>query len=129
MLTDAQLEVVRKVHARVFRIFTYKTDLQKYRVLEHWADVTELKEQLDKGELIGDCDDFALACRQLLNEAGIPNRLVLCVVEGEGHLVCEAEGYILDNRQTKVMRVDEMPDYKFIKMSGYKKGDPWTLIA
>lgn len=129
MLTDAQVKVIHEVHARVFKMFTYKTDAEKYRVLEHWADVTELKEQLQAGKLIGDCDDFALACRHLLNEAGIPNRLVFCVVEGEGHLVCEAEGYVLDNRQTEVVRVDRLPDYEFIKMSGYKKGDPWTLIA
>jgi predicted transglutaminase-like cysteine proteinase len=128
MLTQEQVRIVNGVHRRIFGMFTYKTDLEKYKVLEHWADVTDLSLQISSGRLVGDCDDFALACRYLLNEAGVPNRLVFCVVDGEGHCVCEAEGYILDNMQTSVVRIDQLPEYKFIKMSGYKPGDPWTLI-
>ena len=53
----------------------------------------------------------------------------MCFTEdGEGHLVCEAEGWILDNRQSRVRSWGELP-YKWVKISGYKVGDPWREIA
>lgn len=128
MLTEEQLKIVHETHARVFKIFEYKTDKQQHGLIEHWHDPSMIEAALEKGKLVGDCDDFALACRHLLWKHDIPNRLVLCLDEnGEGHLVLEAEGHILDNRQTRVVAAYNLP-YKWIKMSGYKIGDPWTEI-
>jgi predicted transglutaminase-like cysteine proteinase len=129
MLTEEQVKIVQRVHARVFKIFEYKTDKEQHGLIEHWHDPAMIKAALENGRLVGDCDDFVLTCRHLLWEQNVPNRLVLCADEnGDGHLVLEAEGYILDNRQTKVRTIDELP-YRWIKMSGYKAGDPWTEIA
>lgn len=129
MLTDDQLSKVEAVHRRVFQIFEYKTDKDKYGKLEHWMDTAELQEALKRGRLVGDCDDFALACRHLLWKEGIPNRLVLCEVPGQGgHLVVEVEGYILDNNYNRVMRRQDL-NYKWIKISGYNVGDPWQEIT
>jgi predicted transglutaminase-like cysteine proteinase len=127
MLTDDELKTVNAVHRRVFSIFEYKTDLEKFGKLEHWQDPKQLKEALDKGVLVGDCDDFALACRFLLREKGIQSRLVMCFIGDEGHLVLEVQGYILDNRHDRVKRIDEL-SYEWVKMSGYNDGDDWMSI-
>jgi predicted transglutaminase-like cysteine proteinase len=128
MLTDEQYAVIRKTFDHVLSIFEYAKDIDVYNVLEHWEDPTQIRKQLDEGKIVGDCDNFALACRYLLNQANIPNRLVMCSVEGEGHLVCEVDGWILDNRQTRVRSWGEL-NYTWLKISGYKAGDPWHEIA
>lgn len=129
MLTEDQLSRVEAVHRRVFRIFEYKTDKDQYDKLEHWMDTAELEAALQRGKLVGDCDDFALACRHLLWDEGIPNRLVLCEIPGYGgHLVLEVEGYILDNNHDRVMRRQDL-NYKWIKLSGYNIGEPWLEIT
>lgn len=129
MLSQEHLRLAREVHARVFRVFQYVEDKKNHGKLEHWPDTTMLQEALKSGVLRGDCDDFALACRHLLWEHEIPNRLVLCLTEeGEGHLVCEVQGWILDNRQTRVMPRDLLK-YKWISISGYNVGDSWLEIS
>lgn len=85
----------------------YISDRELHDVAEHW-DVA----------LLGDCDSFALWCRQELSQRGIAADLVLCRVEtGEGHLVCSVDGYVLDNRHTWVMRRDDLP-YQWISLGG-----------
>ena len=77
----------------------YVTDQAQYQRPEHW----------DTG-LLGDCEDFALWCRQQLAAQGIAADLVLCRTEtGAGHLVCSVAGYILDNRRTWVTSRDDLP--------------------
>ena len=57
-----------------------------------------------------------------------PNRLVYVKTEtGEGHLVCEVDGWILDNRQPRVTERDLLP-YQFISISGFKPGEPWCEV-
>ena len=82
-----------------------------------------------KNGIIGhNCDDFALACRQLCREKNIPSRLVVCQTEKGGyHLVTEVQGWILDNRQNGVVSRDDL-DYKWLKISGYEKGESWHSI-
>lgn len=129
MLTEKQLTVVEAAFNTVSNMFTYKTDAMVWQREEHWEDPAFIADQLARGEIIGDCDNFALACRYHLFQYDIPNRIVFCLTEtGEGHLVCEAEGYILDNRQTKVMPWKSMP-YKWIKISDYKIGGPWRNVT
>jgi predicted transglutaminase-like cysteine proteinase len=54
--------------------------------------------------------------------------LVHCVVGDEGHhLVLEVEGWVLDNRYKWVMNRDDL-DYKWVRISGYEKGDKWHRI-
>lgn len=131
MLMPEQLQLAREVHRQVYDIFSYQTDRKTHGAAEHWPDVQFLKEAIAKRQLIGDCDDFALACRHLLWEKDIPNRLVLCRAQGEGHLCTEVSGWILDNNFSRLMTRDELQHahgYEWISMSGFKPGEPWTAI-
>jgi len=118
-----KLSILHKVHKKVFKSFEYKTDLEQYGRLEKWVMPSS------SGPVTGDCEDFALACRVLLREQGIENsRLVYCLTErSEGHLVLECEGYILDNRQKKVVMKQKLSrqGYKWLSISGYNPGDAW----
>ncbi|MNE56540.1 hypothetical protein D3C80_1514520 [compost metagenome] len=94
----------------------YITDRELHGVAEHW-DVT----------LVGDCDSFALFCRQALKARGIASDLVLCLTEtDEGHLVCSVDGYILDNRYRWVQSRDSL-DYTWISL-GQPDGT-WRAIT
>lgn len=119
------LSKLKEIHSKIFRNFTYKTDKVKYGEVEYWA----MPDESTVGErVVGDCEDFALACRALCREAGIPTRLVFCLTEtGEGHCVLECEGYILDNRYRQVRYKDDL-DYKWLRISGYEPGDQWHEI-
>ena len=76
-----------------------------------------------------DCDGFCLACRVLLRKLCIANRLVYCVVEGEGHLVIEVDGWILDIRQRAVVANTFLKSYRWKRISGYQPRDPWKEIV
>jgi len=83
----------------------YVTDRELHGVAEHW-DVA----------LVGDCDSFALWCRQELQQRGIASDLILCLTEaGAGHLVCSVQGHILDNRHKFVVRRDDLP-YRWVSL-------------
>jgi predicted transglutaminase-like cysteine proteinase len=118
-----------EIHGMVFRNFKYKTDKKKYGVDEHWVMPEDGYDGTQK--FVGDCEDFALACRKLCREGGLDTRMVFCYDEtGEGHAVLECEGWILDNRQRRVESRDVLQDkgYEFIGISGYESGDPWHYI-
>jgi len=119
------LSTLNKTHKRVFKNFEYVTDQKQYNKLEHWVTPE------DVDNVVGDCEDFALACRKILRDENINSRLVFCVTEqGEGHLVLEANGWILDNRQRKVITRDKLQKqgYRWLKISGYEPGDPWYKL-
>jgi predicted transglutaminase-like cysteine proteinase len=121
--------IARKIHKKVFSNFSYMTDLKQHGVEENWTmpDITYNGSQ----RFTGDCEDFALACRKLIREAGIKSRLVYCTVEdGEGHCVLEVNGYILDNRQHNLVsnRTLVKKGYNFIAISGYESKDTWRKL-
>lgn len=100
---------------------------------DHWETNAELERDLDSvaGVVHGDCDAFAKLCWMALKRAGERARLVFCTAEtGEGHLVCEASGWILDNRQPSIATRDELGNlgYRWISMSGFESGQPWHAI-
>ena len=80
-----------------------------------------------------DCDGFCLACRSLLRDANIRNRLVYCEVEERGktygHLVVEVEGWILDNLQNSVVCNTHLYEYTWLRISGYEPMDKWHEIT
>lgn len=128
MLTTEKIKALDYVHDKLIRIFEYKPDKEQFGQNEFWIEPKVIAEAIYKGKLVGDCDDFALACRQELWKCGIENRLVMCYTETrEGHLVCEVEGYILDNRFNCVKTNSDL-NYTWVKMSGYRTGDSWTTI-
>jgi predicted transglutaminase-like cysteine proteinase len=99
------LKTLQGVLDKAHRGHRYVTDPAQYSRPEHW-----------KVSLTGDCEDFALWCRQALQALGIASDLVLCLTEArEGHLVCSVGGYVLDNRHKWVMRRDDL-DYQWISL-------------
>ena len=121
---------VEQIHKLVFSNFTYKTDKRQYKKLEYWVQPDSSYDGTQK--IIGDCEDFALACRKLCDDHGYMTRLVFCNTElGEGHLVLECHGYILDNRMKKVVPKSYLDriGYTFISISGYEPGEPWLEIV
>jgi len=128
------MSVIKDVHAKVRKAFTYVSDEKQYDELELWDDKAD---QIENGEDIeGDCDCYALTCATLCSRAGINDdqiRIIFCKVETGGyHLVCaidtDDDTLILDNRQKWVMSAAELPEYKFIK--GRRLSDKhWKLIA
>ena len=117
------------IHKKLLSNFTYKTDKEHYGVLEKWVQPDDNFSV--NTPFTGDCEDFALAARKLLNEKDIKTRLVFCKDEtGAGHLVLEAYGWILDNRQFKVVSNSflQKKGYEFLKISGYDSGATWHIL-
>ena len=97
----------------------YVTDQQRWGVPEDW-----------RAELVGDCDSFALWCRERLIEAGEPAPLLaVCRVTGQGlHLVCmTSDGRVLDNRQTRVCHMRDLP-YTWISAGPFEDGT-WRELS
>ena len=125
ILTPEQFKTVEKVFADVTSIFVYESDMKQFGLEDAWPSTQQLDEELKKGQIVGDCDDFASACQLLLSRAGIPSRLIICLTEdGGGHMVCEAGGWVLDNRQDKVMPMNDLP-YVWIAATGYDDVKKW----
>jgi len=125
-----------EVHAFAQAHFEYVPDPVRRGQIDYWMSRDELQADLDDlqrgGKVRGDCDDFALLCRLLLRQRGVPNRLAYCQVEtGEAHLVCEVDGWILDNRQGHVEPRQnlEAMGYKFLMLSGYAKDEDWHEVV
>ena len=111
--------------------FDYTSDQEERGFPEHWVDQDELAglDEMGRDEFDDDCDGHALACRHQCRAEGIESRLVYCKTEtGEGHLVLESGGWVLDNRRQWVAARDDLP-YTWISISGLEKGDPWHRIA
>lgn len=109
------LNILQGVLDRAHAGHTYVRDQAQYQRPEHWTT-----------GLVGDCEDFALWCRQELAKRGIDSDLALCATEtGEGHLVCSVVGHILDNRHKWVMRRDDLP-YTWVSLG--KPDGTWHAI-
>jgi len=119
-------QVCTQVHSR----FCYVPDILAWGKSEYWANPKEMAAQASTDGIVrGDCDDFALMCRAILDVKGIENHLVFCKIEtGEYHLVCEASGWILDCRYQQVVP-HELLDYQWISRSGTHPGEAWHLIG
>lgn len=116
---------LQEIHVGLKGKFTYMSDLDRYGKREYWARPNESMDS--SGNVIGDCEDFALAAQQLCREAGIPNcRLVTCETEnGEGHCILAVEGFVLDNREDTVVGREYL-NYKWLKIQDYDGG--WRAI-
>jgi predicted transglutaminase-like cysteine proteinase len=124
--SDRLYQLLSRIHKETLDRFTYLGDKENFDLEEHWPDPRMLPDP--PKPFTGDCDDFALMCRKELKKHNIINRLVYCKVEtGGGHLVCEVNGWILDNRCWKVAKRDDLP-YTWIAISGYEKDQPWRKI-
>ena len=88
-------KLAERINSDVNASITYKTDLAQYGTPEHWCLPTDF----------GDCEDYALAKREALLQAGwSKDKLGLCVCymqSGEGHCCLWVDtdkgSFILDN--------------------------------
>ena len=103
-------KLAERINRDVNASVTYKTDLEQYGTPEHWCLPTKF----------GDCEDYALAKRAALLQAGWPkDKLGLCVCympDGTGHCVLWVEtdkgSFILDNNYALPVKPSELP-YKW----------------
>lgn len=124
-------DTLAAIHSRVYSHFTYKTDIEHYGVQEKWVMPMESFQGITS--LVGDCEDFALACRKLCRDSTnpiLPTRLVVCILEGEGHCVLECMGWIMCCNQKTLMSRDQLSKegYDWVAISGYNPGDTWHMI-
>lgn len=130
-------ETAENVHWWALQHFRYVEDAVRWKndpdlkFDERWEKDSELLEDLEaRGFVEGDCDAFAKMCWMAMRRLSAPARLVFCQLFGGGyHLVCEAEGWIMDNRQRGIMSRDELAQnhgYTWISKSGYLPGEQWT---
>ena len=122
-------QVAHQLHVQCIDQFQYVGDADQFHKPEHWQVPDELKAQLEKGTLYGDCDDFASLAVMLGREKNLPMRFVFCQTEnGEFHLVAECDGWIIDNREQDAIQRDLLP-YKWISISSYTPGQPWHKVT
>lgn len=103
----------QRINSQVNASVTYKTDLAQFEVPEFWQEAGKF----------GDCEDYALAKRTALLQAGWPkDKLGLCVCytqSGEGHCVLwvgtDKGSFILDNNYYFPMKPSELT-YKWESM-------------
>ena len=99
--------IALQVHNKVNSETSYRSDLLQYGVSEFWI----------VADKFGDCEDYALAKRNALLNAGWPkDKLGLCVcytASNEGHCVLWVDtdkgSFILDNNYDFPMKPSELP--------------------
>ena len=105
--------LAERINNTVNTSVTYKTDLEQYGKPEYWCLPSNF----------GDCEDYALAKRNaLLNAGWSKDKLGLCVcytASNEGHCVLwvgtDKGSFILDNNYAFPMKPSELP-YKWESM-------------
>jgi len=128
-MEETKLQELKDLHRKMFKSFNYETDMDKYGEEEHWDIIPEEYKAGDK--FSGDCENYALACRKVLRDAGWDNtRLIFCTLDGMGHCVLEVEGYVFDNRFETLSTKNylEKKGYKWIAISGTEPGDKWHKL-
>ena len=109
MATNEQWADLVEVHRQIKDRFHYTPDLELYHTREFWTVMG--------ADYEGDCEDFALTCRQRLIAKGWDRHLLrpaCCWTETGGyHAVMvaeiEADAYVLDNRQNRVLPWTDLP--------------------
>ena len=120
------IEDANEVFDRVKAGFRWVSDEEQFGFPEDWR----IPKDFDR--VTGDCDDFAIACRELLREKGYDPRLLTCSIQGVGHLICVLGKIALDNRMRGVVEVKTLVSrhgYSMISISGRKAGDDWHSVV
>lgn len=118
---DQMIEVNALVNAMVAPV----TDMEQFGVEENW----------DYPKSSGDCEDYALQKRKLLNESGLPLGSLLLTVgrdaEGGGHavltVVTDDGDYILDNQNKKVLLWRDA-EITFLKRQSQENPNAWVSL-
>jgi predicted transglutaminase-like cysteine proteinase len=125
-LTDALLVQLTSINDSINASVKAVPDREFYRVSELWA----------YPDSAGDCEDFVLAKRRALNDAGWPlSTLLITVVRersGEAHAVLTVRtdrgDLVLDNLDGDVHRWSETP-YTFLKRQSQEDAGVWVAIS
>lgn len=100
-------KILAQVNRTLNRTIRYSTDERQHGVVDYWDVPTGPDPR-------GDCDDYVLAKRRALIEAGFPARaLSIALVEtglGENHAVLlvstDTGEFVLDNKTSRILRWD-----------------------
>jgi predicted transglutaminase-like cysteine proteinase len=103
------------------------TDMEHWGVVERWNYPTDG---------YGDCEDYALAKRQMLIKAGWPREALLITVvrdkKGEGHAVLTVKTdkgeYVLDNQETEI-QLWSKTGYRFVKRQSQSDPNKWVSLG
>lgn len=125
VVTDHGWDVVREVNSAVNFSIMPETDEDLYGKEEVWTYPTTA----------GDCEDYVLLKRYMLEERGFKaSDLLVTVVrkpDGEGHAVLTLRtaggDYILDNLVDAVRRWDDTP-YTYLKRQATDNSGRWVTI-
>ncbi|MFC4699350.1 transglutaminase-like cysteine peptidase [Glaciecola siphonariae] len=125
MTSEYLFNQIKSIHRLVLNNFEYNADQKTFNVRgtlpENTYDGTQY--------LVGDCEDFALACRKLCRDAEILHgQMVMCIdCGGSMHCVFEVGGWILDCRQAQVMARDDLA-YDWVAVRQFSGGGKWTAL-
>lgn len=116
------VEINNRVNSSVMPL----TDKELFGVEERW----------EYPETAGDCEDYALMKRKLLNEAGFPLGSLLMTVgrdaKGGGHavltVVTDLGDFVLDNVEQKVLLWREAEIY-FLKRQAQTNPNSWVSLV
>ncbi len=125
-LTDELAAQLSSINATVNASIRAVTDAEFYGVNERWVYPSEA----------GDCEDYVLAKRRALVEAGWPvSTLLIAVVRqrsGDGHAVLmvrtDRGDLVLDNLDPDVHAWNELP-YTFMKRQSQENAGAWVSLS
>lgn len=123
--------IIQKTFDQVRSLFIYLPDKEQFP--DKFDDWQSYAKQIEAGSVFkDDCDGFALTCAELLVKRLFPAELIriaMCKTEtGEGHLVCIADGFLLDNRQRDIWTWGQVP-YEWISSMIMSDPGVWRKMA
>ena len=125
-LTRERWSQMLKVNTQVNASVKPMTDLENFGVEERWA----------YPKAVGDCEDYALMKRKLLNQSGFPLGSLLMTVgrdaKGGGHavltIVTDKGDFVLDNVEQKILLWRDAEIY-FQKRQAQTDPNTWVSLV
>jgi predicted transglutaminase-like cysteine proteinase len=124
-LTSKVWKLLVQVNSKVNAQIAPETDMDIWGKAEVWSYPTT----------VGDCEDYVLLKRKLLNQSGLPmSDLLITVVRqmnGEGHAVLTVRtdrgDYVLDNLEARIKPWNET-SYDYLKRQSTTNTGAWVSI-
>jgi len=122
---ESELQTVKNI---LDRHFIYVSDQQNYGKAEDWRKPIDMK--IVGSTIYGDCDDYALLIKAMLNARGLQSRLVFAESEysNEYHALNEINGWVIDNRYSMILPV-QSTGYRPLLVSSFDLLQPWYIAA
>jgi predicted transglutaminase-like cysteine proteinase len=125
-LTRRSLRELDRVNRLLNTRIAPKTDQELYGTAERWTYPGEA----------GDCEDYVLAKRKLLMEAGFPRQALLITVvrdqKGDGHavltVVTDRGDLVLDNQRDDILPWDRT-EYRYVKRQSERDPNAWVMVG